>query len=151
MMKKALFLTLIMVMHTSWAEHHYVTYPSTNDYQTTKENIELAIDGRGMLVSGTLHISEMLNRTGPDLGIKKPVFIKAESVEFCSSEISHKMVQASAVNLTVCPFTVSVYVLSNEPERVYVSYQRHQLAGNNGATEKLVNDLLDGIAIEATE
>jgi uncharacterized protein (DUF302 family) len=150
-MKRYLLICLLLCFQISWAENSIVTYISTNDYQTTKENIEIAIDGRGMLVSGILHISEMLNRTGPDLGIKNPVFKKAESVEFCSSEISHKMVQADPTNLTVCPFTVSVYVLSAQLDKVYVAYKRHQLAGNHAATEKLVNDLLDGIAVEAAE
>ena len=47
-----------------------VTYTATTDisYANIKENIEMAITDQGLIISGTLHISDMLNRTGKDLG-----------------------------------------------------------------------------------
>ncbi len=114
------------------------------------DNIKLAIEARGMLVSGILHVSDMLNRTGPDLGYKQ-VFEKAESVEFCSAMISHKMTQVSPENMAICPFTISVYVTTAEPDQVYVAYRRQQLARDAEEVIAEVHALLNGIVEESIE
>ena len=92
-----------------------------------------------------------LQRTGEDLGFPDPVYLKAESVEFCSAMMSQRMVAADPRNLVVCPFTVAVYVMVDEPEQVYVAYRRQQLAGDSGEVVEAVNEMLDGIAREAAE
>ncbi|MCP5017164.1 MAG: DUF302 domain-containing protein, partial [Ketobacter sp.] len=38
-----------------------------------------------------------------------PVFKKAESIEFCSALMSHRMMSADPSNLVLCPFTIAVY------------------------------------------
>jgi uncharacterized protein (DUF302 family) len=114
------------------------------------DNIKLAIEARGMLVSGILHVSDMLNRTGPDLGYKQ-VFEKAESVEFCSAMISHKMTQVAPENMAICPFTIAVYVTTAEPDQVYVAYRRQQLAGDAAEVTAEVHELLNGIVEESIE
>jgi uncharacterized protein (DUF302 family) len=119
-------------------------YSSGESYEDVVENIKMAILDRGMLVSGTLHVSDMLNRTAPDLGFSQ-VFAKAESVEFCSALISHKMAQAAPENITICPFTIAVYVKQSEPDTVYVAYRRPLLAGDDGRVKAAVIEMLDGI------
>jgi hypothetical protein len=126
-------------------------YESALDYDFTKQNVELAVTGRGLIVSGTLHVADMLNRTAEDLGLEGDIYLKAESVEFCSAYLSHRMIAADPTNLTICPFTVAVYVLKSDPDTVYVAYRRPVLAGDGAAVEKEIIDLLDGIAREATE
>ncbi|MCU7945641.1 MAG: hypothetical protein KZQ72_03185, partial [Candidatus Thiodiazotropha sp. (ex Cardiolucina cf. quadrata)] len=69
-------------------------FTSEESFEDVVENIKMAIIERGLLVSGTLHVSEMLNRTATDLGFSQ-LFSKAESVEFCSALMSHKMAQAA--------------------------------------------------------
>jgi uncharacterized protein (DUF302 family) len=155
-MRKNMFKTIIsilLIFFTSqlFAGEFVVTYKSSDDYESTKENIEMAITGRGLKVSGVLHISEMLNRTGPDIGFNKEIYKKAESLEFCSAKVSHVMTKTDHRNLTICPFTVAVYILSDEPEQVYVSFRKPQLEGADEKTTKVVYDLLNGIAVEATE
>ncbi len=119
-------------------------YTSGERFEDVVENIKLAIIERGMLVSGTLHVSEMLNRTAPDLGFSK-VFVKAESVEFCSALMSHKMSQAAPENIVICPFTIAVYVKQEQPDQVYVAYRRPLLAGDATETTAAILELLDGI------
>lgn len=128
-----------------------IVYKSDNDFEDTRENIEQAIIERGMVTSGTLHVSDMLNRTGPDLGVEKNVYQKADSIEFCSAVLSHQMVQADFRNLVICPFTIAVFIKGDEPQQVYVAFRRHYLAGQSDKEAKAVFELLDGIAREAIE
>lgn len=126
-------------------------YKASTDFEYVRENIHMAITNRGMLVSGTLHVSEMMNRTGSDLGYPENVFLKAESIEFCSALMSHKMISADPTNLVICPFTMAVYVLAAEPDQVYVAYREPALAGDAGEATEAVRAMLDEIAREAAE
>ena len=117
---------------------------SDQRYEDVVENVKMAIVDRGLLVSGTLHVSDMLNRTAPDLGFSE-VFVKAESVEFCSALISHRMAQAAPQNVTICPFTIAVYVTTAEPDKVHLAYRLPQLDGDDGQVKAAVVEMLDGI------
>ncbi len=125
-------------------------YKADEAYEDVIDNIKMAVEERGMLVSGILHVSDMLNRTGPDLGYKQ-VFKKAESVEFCSAVISHKMTQISPENMVICPFTIAVYVKVDEPEQVYVAYRSQSLAGQADKVTAEILELLDGIVRDSIE
>jgi uncharacterized protein (DUF302 family) len=125
-------------------------YQSEEPFEDVIDNIKMAIEERGMLVSGVLHISDMLNRTGPDLGYGK-VFEKAESVEFCSASLSHKMVQVAPENLTVCPFTIAVFAKAGQPGRLFVAYRRPQLLGKAEAVTHEIIEMLDGIVKDSIE
>ena len=127
-----------------------VIYQSEEPFEDVIENVKMAIEDRGMLVSGTLHVSDMLNRTGPDLGYEK-VFEKAESVEFCSASISHKMTQVAPENIAICPFTISVYIKADEPDKLYVAYRRQILAGDSDKVTAAIYELLDGIVKDSIE
>ena len=128
-----------------------VVYPASAGIEEVIEIIKMAVIERGMLVSSTLHVSDMLNRTGKDLGFEQPVFVHAESVEFCSALMSHRMVAADPGNLVICPFTVAAYVLADNPGQVYVAYRRPFLAGDAAESTQAVVEMLDGIAREAAE
>jgi uncharacterized protein (DUF302 family) len=117
-------------------------------YEDVVENIKMAIVDQGLLVSGTLHVSDMLNRTASDLGFSK-IFVKAESVEFCSALMSHKMTQAAAENIAICPFTIAIYVKQSEPDKVYVAYRVPQLMGDGVETTQAIIDLLESIIADA--
>lgn len=128
-MKYLITLCLLMPMSLLQAsdfiqEGDTIIYASSEDHDITMENVQMAIADKGLRVSGTLHISDMLNRTAKDLEIKNNVFIKAESIEFCSALWSHKMVQLDPLNLNVCPFTIAVYIKTDEPEQVYVAFRQ---------------------------
>lgn len=128
-----------------------VIYRTADDFDMIKESVEMAITNRGMLVSSTLHVSDMLNRTGKDLGFDKAVYAKAESVEFCSALMSHRMTQIDPANLTICPFTVSVYVKSDEPEQVYVAFRKQTLIGEAETVTDSIHEMLHGIVKEAID
>jgi uncharacterized protein (DUF302 family) len=119
-------------------------FKSTEPFEDVVENIKMAIIERGLLVSGTLHVSDMLNRTAPDLGYAE-MFTKAESVEFCSALISHKMAQAAPENIAICPFTIAVYIKHTDPGLVYVAYRSPLLAGRAKEATNEIISLLEGI------
>ena len=126
-------------------------YKTQDDFDTVKENLELAIMDRGLIVSGTLHVNDMLTRTGNDLGYPKAIYEKAESIEFCSASMSHRMVNADPSNLVVCPFTIGIYILNDDPNTVNIAFSRHSLAGDAAEVSKALFEMLDGIVREAIE
>ncbi len=120
-------------------------------FDDINENVRMAITDGGMIVSGTLHISDMLNRTGKDIGFDKNIFKKSEAVEFCSALISHKMAAVHSANVSMCPFTVAIYELNDEPGVVYLSYRRVELLGDGKKVEDDIVALLQGIVDESVE
>lgn len=122
------------------------------DYATVKFFLTEAIKNKGLLISGTLHVQDMLARTAGDLGYGVSPYRHAESVEFCSADLSHQMIQAHPANLTVCPFTIAVYTLTgDEEDTVYVAYELPRLAGDALEVQSDVTALLDAIVGEAIE
>ena len=120
-------------------------------FDDINESVRLAIADGGMIVSGTLHISDMLNRTGKDIGFDKNIFKKSEAVEFCSALISHKMAAAHPSNISMCPFTIAIYELNDEPGVVYLSYRRVKLLGDGKKVEEEIVKLLQDIVDESVE
>jgi hypothetical protein len=157
MMKYLLLIALLLSSFTSHAfeqgqlKDNMYLYQSSEDFSFTKEYLEMAITNRGLLVSGTLHVEEMLARTGPDLDFEQP-YIKAESIEFCSALLSHKMTQLDPVNMAVCPFTIALFIKKDEPDTVYVAFRKIYLAGDNSAelTDE-IEHFLHGIVKEGLE
>ena len=141
----------------SWADAPSRAVPSIMTYQTddifesVKEDVESAILDRGMVIGRVLHAREMLDRTGPDLGFPRSVYLQAVSLEFCSASISHRMIAVDPVNIVVCPFTIAVYVTADDPGNVFVSFRRPQPVGDDSGIAFDIFSLLDGIAREAIE
>lgn len=127
------------------------TYQTDDIFESVRENVESAIIDRGMVIGRTLHVREMLDRTGPDLGFPRSVYLQAVALEFCSASISHRMLAADPVNIVVCPFTIAVYVKADGPDTVLVSFRQPELASDDGSISFDIFSLLDGIAREAIE
>lgn len=127
------------------------TFLSTGSFADVRDNLELAITGRGIVINNVSHIGNMLARTGKDVGAGKQVFEKAEALEFCSAVLSRKMMEADPHNIVFCPYIISVYTLPNEQNQVYLSYRRPTLVGSEASRQALqdVEQLLDGIVDEA--
>jgi uncharacterized protein (DUF302 family) len=132
--------------HFVWAADNVISYEVEEEFEEVKELITDAITEQGLIVTNTLHISDMLNRTADALGIDKPVYKKAESIEFCSAKISHAMTQADPRNLVVCPFTIAIYVLPAMPEQVHIAFSNPNILGGEQGASKLVFSFLDEIA-----
>jgi uncharacterized protein (DUF302 family) len=100
-----------------------VTSKIEGDYHDIANNIRTAIIGKGISIAHELPASEMLNRTAPAYGYETNTYANARTFEFCSASISHKLARQDPDNIILCPFTISVYSLTNEPGIVRVSYR----------------------------
>jgi uncharacterized protein (DUF302 family) len=122
-----------------------------SSFDDVKSALVFAIENRGLVVSTVSHVGEMLERTGRDLGSTERIFARGEVLEFCSAALSRRVMEADPHTIAFCPYTIAVYVLPGEPDRVYVSYRRPLLAAGHKAAEPLqaVDRLLSEIVQEA--
>jgi len=159
-MKKALrnltTFTLLAVISAGFAnigwsaDDAIVTVKVEGGFADVSANVRSAIIGKGINISNILHASDMLNRTGRDFGYQDNVYVDAETYEFCSAGLSHKLARINPDNIVMCPFTISVYVVSNEPGFVRLSYR---VPTGKPGTEAIVEEiaaLIQSIIEEAT-
>ena len=130
---------------------HLRLYTTKGEFGNVKDDLMMAITGRGFVVDYNSHIGAMLDRTGKDLGTTKTVYGKAESLQFCSATVSRRMMEADPANIVFCPYIIVFYTLPQEPKTVYVGYRRPLPVGTEAskASLKAVEELLDGIVKEA--
>jgi hypothetical protein len=156
LIQKVLFLTFIIptafgFTNNIWAaDDNIVTVKIEGDFIDVSANVRSAITGKGINISNIVHAGRMLNRTGPAFGYKNDVYLDAETYEFCSASISHKLARIHPDNIVMCPFIISVYVVSNEPGFVRLSYR---IPTGKPGTEEIVEEiaeLIQSIIEEAT-
>jgi uncharacterized protein (DUF302 family) len=129
------------------------TYVVKDTFDNVKQLVVEALKDKGLKINTTSHISNMLQRTGKDLGLKTTIFTKAENIEFCSAIVSRNMMQADPHNIIFCPYIISVYSLAKDPKTTYVSYRRPPVLADkkSNAVLREVEKLLDEIARATTE
>jgi len=132
-------------------EAHLVVYKKQGSFADTRDLIKDAIIGRGLVINNVSHIGDMLERTGKDLGTTRPVYLHAESLEFCSATVSRGTMEASPYNIVFCPYIISIYSLPSDPKTSYVLYRRPQIVGSEASRKSLVEveKLLEGIIQDA--
>ena len=123
--KQLLLLTLLSLtsLATVAKNDPVVTSRIEGDFHDIANNIRTAIIGKGISIAHELPASDMLNRTAHDYGYQTNTYANARTFEFCSARISHKLARQDPDNIILCPFTISVYSLTNEPGIVRVSYR----------------------------
>ena len=126
-------------------------YSTQGSFEDVKQGVELAITGRGLVISHYSNIGEMLARTGEDVGSDRQVYLQAGVVEFCSAVMSRRMMEADPGNIIFCPYAIALYVLPDAPDTVHLSYERLAKVAGGSTTEVLaeIEELLDGIVQEA--
>lgn len=123
-------------------------HSAAGKFDDVKERAVMAIENRGMVLNYTARVGNMLERTGKDLGRPRQIYTHAEVLEFCSAALSRETMEADAHNIAFCPYSIAVYVLPQEPGKVYVSYRRLATSGSGrsakalGAVEKLLEDIV---------
>lgn len=120
------------------------------NFADVREDLEMAITDRGMIINNVSHIGNMLARTRKDVGGKQ-IFVEAESLEFCSSVVSRHMMEADPRNIVFCPYIISIYTLPGEKNRVHIAYRRPLPVGGPAskkalqAVEKLLHDIVSDV------
>ena len=101
----------------------YALYESESDFDTVLDGAKNAIQERGLYINNIMHLGEMLERTGKDLGLGGPIYSRAESIEFCSATLSRKMTEENPQRLVNCPFILSIYALPGQEGKTFVVHR----------------------------
>jgi len=126
-----------------------VTHQADGTFEDISSNIRDSIEGMGINVAHVLPAGDMLHRTGSSFGYKNDVYSQAQTFEFCSAAISHKLARQDPKNIVLCPFTISVYTLTSAPEVVHLSYRVPVGQPGSDAVVQEVVDLIETIIEES--
>lgn len=128
-------------------------YVVNSSYEFVRDDLELAITGRGIKINNISHIGDMLARTGKDLGATKQIFVHAEAFEFCSATVSRASMEPDPHNIIFCPYIIAVYSLPNEKNKTYVSFRRPTMVGSKASKAALqkVEELMTSIVKEVAQ
>ncbi|RUM93451.1 MAG: hypothetical protein DSZ28_08410 [Thiothrix sp.] len=125
-----------------------LVYQAEMDFEDAKLNLLDAIEAEGMVISSTSHAQTMLDRTAESINGKGNIYDKAEIIQFCKVDLSHKLVSANPHNLVLCPYSIAVYSLKTDPKRIYFSYRAPYL---DEPVVKDIQKLLDQLILEAID
>ncbi len=108
--------------------------------------VEQAITNEGLVIDSVSHVGAMLARTKGDVGGEKPLFVEADTYNFCSAVVSRQVMEADITNIRFCPYGIFVYETADEPGKIVVGHRTH-------AVESMapVDEMLSRIVDTATE
>jgi uncharacterized protein (DUF302 family) len=142
----ALSVAIVFASFTVLADE-YAVYESESSFADVMDALKLAIEERGMYINNVIHMDEMLDRTGKDLGMDEQIYSNAHSVEFCSAVLSRKMTAEDPVRIVNCPFIISVYTLPDQPGTTFVAHRLISDAETErSAVMREVADMLKAVA-----
>jgi uncharacterized protein (DUF302 family) len=133
--------------------HPVVTYSKkAAKFQDVREDLKLAIEGKGLVIDYESFVNRMLERTGKDVGSARKLYTDAQAFVFCSAALSRKTMEADPANMAMCPYSIVVYETLKQLGTVHVAYRRPWRPDGSAASKAALNEveaLLDGIAREA--
>jgi uncharacterized protein (DUF302 family) len=132
--------------------HPVVSYSKKARFDDVRDDLKTAIEGRGLVVDYHSFVNRMLERTGKDVGSARKLYADAQAFVFCSAVLSRKTMEADPANVSLCPYSITVYATAQDPGTVHVSFRRPWRPDGSAASKaalKEVEALLDGIAREA--
>ncbi|WP_439107461.1 hypothetical protein [Congregibacter sp.] len=109
------------VVGSSWV------YSTPGLYHNVRDDLVQAIQDEGLVISYTAHLASMLRRTANATGATTQVYENAESLLFCSAELTYELTLNNPHNITLCPYSISIYSLSDDPENVQLSIRAPEL------------------------
>jgi hypothetical protein len=132
--------------------HPVVSYSKRARFEEVRDDLKLAIEGKGLVIDYHSFVGRMLERTGKDVGSSRKLYADAQAFVFCSAALSRKTMEADAANIAFCPYSMVVFATAQDPGTVHVAYRRPWRPDGSAASAaalKAVEALLDGIAREA--
>lgn len=132
------------------ARERIITHKVEGVYSDVAGEVRAAIEGKGINIAHVLQASDMLHRTAAAFGYNDDVYLNAETYEFCSARISHKLSRIDPDNIVLCPFTISVYVVRDDPAHVRLSYRVPVGKPGTEDAAREVEQLIESILNDAT-
>ena len=132
--------------------HPIVSYSKRAKFEDVRDDLKLAIEGRGLVIDYQSFVNRMLERTGKDVGSARKLYADAQAFVFCSAALSRKAMEADPANASLCPYSIMVYAAAQDSGTVHVSYRRPWRPDGSAASKAALTEverLLDGIAREA--
>jgi uncharacterized protein (DUF302 family) len=132
--------------------HPVVSYSKRARFDEVRDDLRLAIEGKGLVVDYHSFVNRMLERTAQDVGAAKKLYADAQAFVFCSAVLSRKTMEADPANAALCPYSITVYATAQDPGTVHVAYRRPWRPDGSAASKaalEAVEALLDDIAREA--
>ncbi|EAQ98269.1 hypothetical protein [Congregibacter litoralis] len=127
------------VVGSSWV------YKTQGLYHNVRDDLVQAIQDEGLVISYTAHLASMLRRTADATGAKKQVYENAESLLFCSAELTYELTLSNPHNITLCPYSISIYTLSETPDTVNLSIRAPELEqADYAAVHQLLEQIIAG-------
>lgn len=141
------FATICIAFAAQAPAQEYAVYESESGFEDVMDALKLAIQERGMYINNVMHMGEMLDRTGKDLGMDEQIYTHADSIEFCSAVLSRRMTAENPMRIVNCPFIVAVYTLPDQPDTTYVAHRVIPAAETENSTVmQEVADMLKAVA-----
>ncbi len=145
-----LLFTLLTCFGNAWSEDPYAVYKSASPFPDVMQALTMAIEEKGMYINNVMHMGEMLERTGKDLGMDQRIYTHAESIEFCSALLSRKMTSDNPHRIVNCPFIISAYVLPSEPDITYIVHRKIHMGDGEGVMKEVAS-MLESLGKAAQE
>jgi len=95
--------------------HPVVGYSKKAKFEDVRDDLKLAIEGKGLVIDFQSYVNRMLERTGKDVGSARKLYTDAQAFVFCSAALSRKTMEADAVNVSLCPYSIAVYATAAAP------------------------------------
>lgn len=96
-------------------------YSTAGEYHNVRDDLVHAIEDQGLVISYTAQLANMLRRTANATGARKQVYENAETLMFCSAELTYDLTLHNPHNITLCPYGISIYTLTDDPSTVLLS------------------------------
>ncbi len=101
-----------------------ISYTSEDSFDDVVFGLENAILDQGLVVDGTSHVGEMLERTKADVGSDVTIFTRADVYSFCSAKLSRKVMEADPMNIRFCPYDIFVAEMPDGDGKTIIGYRQ---------------------------
>ena len=109
------------IIGSSWV------YRTQGLYHNVRDDLISAIEDEGLVISYTAHLASMLRRTADATGAEVQVYDNAQSLLFCKADLTYELTVRNPHNITLCPYSISIYTLRETPDTVYLAIRSPDL------------------------
>jgi len=138
---------MFALIPTAYALDGVQKYQVEGSFEDVYFDLENAVIDQGLVIDNVSHVSEMLDRTGKDVGSTKPIYVDGRTVSFCSAKLSRAAMEADLDNLVFCPYSIFIYESAARPGSVTIGYRKLGGASDSASRKAIdaVNNLLGAI------